>query len=160
MDDQMAQKLLHVDHPSVGDLRSAISRAESTKKEALDRDYCDLKFRMRKHKKLPDVYVTDKKQSHFKTKNLYIQAFRKRHKFFQSFLDKRQYYLGHVVAGSGLYRTKQQAHMKTGNVPSALDWALINIDPQRLGENKVRSSWKMRRRMEIVRFIANSSCCK
>ena len=151
MDDQMARKLLHVDHPSVGDLRSAMSRAESTQKEVLDRDYCGLKFRMRKHKKLPDLYVT---------KNLYVQAFRKRHKFFQSFLDNRQYYLGHVVAGSGLYRTKQQAHMKTGHVPSTLDWALINIDPQRLGENKVRSSWKMRRRMEITRFIANSSCCK
>lgn len=140
MDDQMARKLLHVDHPSVGDLKSAISRTESTKKEAMDRDYCDLKFRIQKHKKLPDVYVTDKEQSRFKTKNLYVQAFRKRQKFFQGFLDKEQYYLGHVVAGSGMYRTKQQAHKKTGDFPSTLDWALISIDPQRLGENKVRSS--------------------
>lgn len=137
----MARTLLRVDHPSVNDLESAINRAEDTKKEATDRDYYDLKCRIHKRNEgSDDVYVTEKEESRFRSKNLHIQSFQERQKFFRTFLDGRQYYLGHVVAGSGMYRTRQQAHMTTGDFPSVLDWALISIDPQRLGENKVRSS--------------------
>lgn len=56
----------------------------------------------------------------------------------QTFMQDKKGYLGYVWAGSG-YQDKNMVRNE-GNLPVDLDWALIRVESDRLGGNKVSIS--------------------
>lgn len=137
-DDPMPRLLMRVDYPSRQDLEQAVDRAEMHKISAMDKDFWDLKARTESHDE-EAIPLTRAEKNRFNLKKLHISSFEEQKKHFEFFLTGSEYYLGHIVSGSGLYRTRQQVHIKTADCPSVIDWAIIDIDQKRMGANKVCS---------------------
>lgn len=67
-----------------------------------------------------------------------IKTWKAEKNIFSEFLRSKDHVLGHVYAGSGREVVKHLA--STANekgLPSTVDWALIDIEPSRLGDNIV-----------------------
>ena len=80
------------------------------------------------------IIPTDRKR--FDTLEKNIVSVRQQKKEYENLLSTRGPSLGHVYAASGY----QERCLKTASThtPSILDWALIRVNKERIGENTVR----------------------
>lgn len=131
--DPMADKILRIDHPSVPDLRFTIEDANSNIKETRNERFQGIEQRKRQKDEGWDAFVTPSEERFYETNLRAITAMEAERDRFQKFLDDRSYLLGPVFAGSGLYRRRE----RVAGQEFMLDWALIRIRQERLGENKV-----------------------
>lgn len=81
-----------------------------------------------------DVFVSEKEEEKYQTIADSIKMFDASKAPFQKLLHDGEYYLD-VFAGSGLYRNKRL--FPSSKLPTLMDWALINIEPGQMGDNKV-----------------------
>ncbi|PKY08616.1 hypothetical protein P168DRAFT_301285 [Aspergillus campestris IBT 28561] len=133
--DTAVKEILQVDQPSVYDLQVNIDRLT---REITAYENDQLKDLMRGID-LPDqgsdeVDVTDTDHRSSKTCMRYLDVIRRSRAHLQEFAVPEKYHLGHVAFGSGLHRTRRSGD---DVMPSISDWALIQVDPKRLGRNNV-----------------------
>lgn len=142
-DQDVAKKILQVDHPSVGDLRRTIEDLTGRIEDFLTPAYEEV----RKRAKEDIHFLSRSEQNQYSTNEPMIASWEAERAAFQKFLDDKSYPLGHVFVGSGLNRRKAQESRPGLRQPGPgfrrpgqqfiLDWALIQIRNERRGEHKV-----------------------
>jgi hypothetical protein len=131
----MAAKILMVDHPSVADLKRAIEHADWTIEDLKDSEFRRVERQMQQRDAGSiDAFVTEREERRYNAAMEPITMMQSVRHHFQKFLSNRDYVLGSVSAGSGLYRRKA----RNNGEQFILDWALIQIRPERYGRNEVR----------------------
>ncbi|KAI9926149.1 hypothetical protein MW887_004612 [Aspergillus wentii] len=131
--DPMSQKLLQVDHPSQRDLDDTIRERTRCIKAIPNDDFKYMTHCINEAEK-------ESKQPHFTKRavNFYnstmdrIDAFSAKLRPFERLRYTGEFYLGEVMAGSGLHRTKPASEIYR----SRRDWALIKMAQDRVGDNK------------------------
>lgn len=130
----MANEILKIDHPSLPDLRRTIENASSNIEEYRDAEFQRIERHIQQREVGHiDVFVTEKEEQRYHKLLKVITILQSERNHYQKFLDDKAYPLGSVFAGSGLYRKKA----RNADQDFLLDWALIRIRQERLGENKV-----------------------
>lgn len=142
-DQDVAKKILRVDHPSVGDLRRTIEDLTGQIEEILTPAYEEV----RKRAKEDIRFLARLEQNQYNTNEHMIASWEEERAAFQKFLDDKSYPLGHVFVGSGMNRRKAQESRPGLRRPGPrfrqpgqqfiLDWALIQFRNERRGEHKV-----------------------
>ncbi|CEJ57254.1 hypothetical protein PMG11_05954 [Penicillium brasilianum] len=131
----MAPQLLRVDHPSLSDLRRAVASLAGGIADLKSDKFREIEKQLRARDTDPDdVFVNPKDEAKYHGTVRTIDAFEQQHQFFQSFIQNETYLLGPVFAGSGLWRARAGQDQRQDL--TIVDWALIEIPKERLGENK------------------------
>lgn len=134
--DTKAREILHVEQPSAYDLRANIDRLSRDIGSHESNQLKDLRRRIDLVDQGSDeFYVTDTERRSYRRQMRILDALQRSKALLQAFASSERYYLGHVVFGSGLHRTKR---CRDDVLPSIRDWALIQVAPKRLGKNNVR----------------------
>lgn len=132
----MAQHLLKVDHPSLSDLQRAVASKARSIAVSKDNKFWEIEQQLRARDADPDdVFIDPYVEANHKAKLRTIKALEQQHQFFQSYIQDETYLLGSVFSGSGYWRTR--APQDQLRAQTIVDWALIKIRKERLGENKV-----------------------
>ncbi|PYH88891.1 hypothetical protein BO71DRAFT_413742 [Aspergillus ellipticus CBS 707.79] len=133
----LLRKVLRVDQPSVFDLKAAIKSEEATIREIESGRFKDIAARIKLIEAgSDDAYVTDKEQTRYESTVEQLSLFKDRLDRYRRFLNGRRYYLGEVVAGSGLWRNVMRNTNSEKRQPGVMDWALIEVMEERQGPNE------------------------
>jgi len=147
----MASKLPNVDHPSVPDLERAIEDANSNLEGREDAEFGRVdRLIQEREAGSADAFVTKEEEYAHKIARKTIVIIQTKRDHLQKFLHDRSYVLGSVFAGSGVHRRRA----RVPNQDFILDWALIRISQERLGENKVWLTYSLVRQLLLSPDIA------
>ncbi|CAG8109645.1 unnamed protein product [Penicillium salamii] len=126
--DRQAERLLQVDHPSTLDLQNWIAHVQDRLRRRIE----ELRFSRLQEKKLRQGdWLEPEDATQLQIHEDQIDKTRADLEFFQDFLDGGVK-LGHIAAASGYHRQFEFAR----NQKRMLDWALIQISPQRLRQGE------------------------
>lgn len=133
--DNMAPRLLRIEHPSAGDLRCAMELLTTTVNSFRGPKFWEIKRKIQQRDEgSDDVFVTDKEEEFYQKTLARVAACEEDRAQFQRFQDDRTHHLGTVFAGSGLHRRR----MRQNGQPHILDWALVSLmDKERKAPNAV-----------------------
>jgi hypothetical protein len=121
----IAKRILRVDHPSPRDLRTTI---ESLKAEA--REIRSPLFWRYKNEidKGDDGWLPDSARREYEQMLKATRVLEDKREPYSRMLKNGSYYFGHIVAGSGMNRTR----VNKDRLRVAVDWALIQINQNRI----------------------------
>ncbi|PYH83705.1 hypothetical protein BO82DRAFT_382206 [Aspergillus uvarum CBS 121591] len=140
LNDQDLPTILRVDHPSNGDLVEAVNAEKSVLNEIKGDRFRNLESRIRAMRAGEDAFVTPREKQRYENNLKSIEIFQHRLTKFETFLSSKRNYLGEVVAGSGLHRTKERTIDGGRKGLGTMDWALISALRTRHGLNKLRNA--------------------
>lgn len=122
---EIAKRILRVDHPSPRDLRTTIESLKGDLKDVRSPNFWRYKKEIDKG---DDGWVPDSARREYGQMLKAIQAIEDKREPYNRMLTNGFYYLGHVVAGSGMNRTR----VNKDRLRVAVDWALIQINQNRI----------------------------
>jgi hypothetical protein len=122
---EIAKRILRVDHPSPRDLRTTIESLEMDLKEVRSLKCWRYKKEIDKG---DDGWVPDAARREYEQMIKVIRAIEDKREPYSRMLTNGSYYLGHIVAGSGMNRTR----VNKDRLRVAVDWALIQINQNRI----------------------------
>ncbi|OJK04433.1 hypothetical protein ASPACDRAFT_55914 [Aspergillus aculeatus ATCC 16872] len=134
--DPQIREVLRVDHPSRRDLEAAIATDKSTIQQRKTPAYQRMESRIKAEEAGEDVFVEPRERQRYEKILKPIEMFQERLDKSESFWHKKLYYLGRVIAGSGLHRTKERFIDGGRTGVETMDWALISALKTREGLNK------------------------
>jgi uncharacterized C2H2 Zn-finger protein len=133
----MAQRLLIVEHPSLRDINQTISKKTYEIEYNQDEEFRSVKKQIEARDADPDNFFVDPRDERLYKKKLdYINLLKEQRDYYQDFIQDRSYILGPVYAGSGYERKGKRMDRRDDSL--VLDWALIEVPEERLGDNRVR----------------------
>lgn len=121
----IAKRILRIDHPAPRDLKITIKSLTQSIKDMKDTSFYAAKAEIDKGE---DGWLPDSVKGEYEAALKWIQQFEKERDIYSKMLKNGAYYLGHVVAGSGMHRT----WLDGANRRVAVDWALIKIPSHRI----------------------------
>ncbi|KAJ5854876.1 hypothetical protein N7534_007419 [Penicillium rubens] len=121
----IAKRILRIDHPAPRDLKITIKSLTQSIKDMKDTSFYAAKAEIDKGE---DGWLPDSVKGEYEAALKWIQQFEKERDIYSKMLKNGAYYLGHVVAGSGMHRTR----LDGANRRVAVDWALIKIPSHRI----------------------------
>jgi hypothetical protein len=130
--DSDAANFLKVCQPSLGDLRRRI--AEQRKKIE---DYETPDFQKMEEDLANGEFIVPKQLTKHNVFKGLVNREKELQAQFEDFLNGGNTHLGHVFAGSGLYSAKKSATIQSSELPSIRDWALVDVEDARMGDNTV-----------------------
>ncbi|KXG45491.1 uncharacterized protein PGRI_040400 [Penicillium griseofulvum] len=125
---RIAQKILKVDQPSLGDIEQTIAAIDKNITAYRTKDFLELEAAKKAIDEGQDEWMPDSAVRLYEGMASHLRILEAARQPFATMRDNGTYFLGYVAAGSGLYRTRGT------NAEDAvrMDWALINITPDRL----------------------------
>ncbi|KAJ5180240.1 hypothetical protein N7492_003450 [Penicillium capsulatum] len=122
---EMAKKILRVDHPSPGDLSNTIDYYKSRMRRIRSPEFWEYKTQIERG---GDGWSPDSAKRRYEAWCKAYQHHQETCAPFSQMLRNASYYFGHVVAGSGMNRTRANKNkLRVG-----LDWALIKVNQNRI----------------------------
>ncbi|OQE19300.1 hypothetical protein PENFLA_c019G02441 [Penicillium flavigenum] len=121
----IAKRILRIDHPAPRDLKVTIKSLSESIKDMKDTSFYAAKAEIDKGE---DGWLPDSVRAEYEAALKCIQQFETERDTCGKMLKNGAYYLGHVVAGSGMHRTRLDGN----NRRVAVDWALIKISSNRI----------------------------
>ncbi|KAJ9490549.1 hypothetical protein VN97_g2702 [Penicillium thymicola] len=121
----IAKRILRIDHPAPRDLKVTIKSLNETIKEVKDDSFYAAKAEIEKGE---DGWLPKSASREYEATLKCIQQFEQDRDKYAKVLKNGAYYLGHVVAGSGMNRTRLDKDRRR----VAVDWALIKISGNRI----------------------------
>ncbi|KAJ5836655.1 hypothetical protein N7447_002681 [Penicillium robsamsonii] len=124
----IARQILKVDHPSLKDLQHTINVIDGHIDTFKTGEFLEWEATQRAIDQGEDLCIPESAARRYKGIAKRISEFKAVRQQFATMRDNRFYFLGHVIAASGVYRTKKN----DADQLISMDWALIDIDPGRL----------------------------
>ncbi|KAJ5835364.1 hypothetical protein N7447_001390 [Penicillium robsamsonii] len=121
----IAKRILRIDHPAPRDLRTTINSLNRSIRALKDDSFYASKAEIDKG---DNGWLPDSARYGYEAALHYIRDLEKRRDRYAEMLQNGSYYLGHVVAGSGMNRTRLDEDKRR----VAVDWALIQISSNRI----------------------------
>lgn len=121
----IAKRILRIDHPAPRDLKTTIKSLNQSIRETKDASFYTSKAEIDKG---DDGWLPDSARAEYEAALKFIRKLEKERDAYAKMLNNGAYYLGHVVAGSGLNRTRLDRDKRRVSV----DWALIKMSSNRI----------------------------
>lgn len=121
----VAQRILRIDHPSVEDLKQTVKSLNEDRREIRTKRFWECKEQVDKGE---DGWLPRSQRALYHHWLDQVHEIEERRAPFQKMLDNGSYYLGHVVAGTGMNRTR----VNKDGLRVSVDWALIKISNNRI----------------------------
>ncbi|OQE90392.1 hypothetical protein PENNAL_c0012G02406 [Penicillium nalgiovense] len=124
----IARQTLKVDHPSLGDLQHTIAEIDGIIDNIKTEEFLELEATQRAIDEGEDMWIPESAARRYKGIARQISDLEAHRRPLATMRDDGSYFLGCVVAGSGVYGIQKN---DAGQAIS-MDWALIDIAPGRL----------------------------
>ncbi|KAJ5165120.1 uncharacterized protein N7500_006950 [Penicillium coprophilum] len=121
----IAKRILRIDHPAPRDLRTTIKSLNQSIRGVKDDSFYRSKAEVDKGE---NGWLPDSARGEYEATLRSIRQCEEQRDTFAKMLNNGAYYLGHVVAGSGMHRTRQDGDKRRVTV----DWALIKMSSNRI----------------------------
>lgn len=122
---QVAKRILQIDHPSVEDLKQTVQRLNENIKSVKSKEFCELKKQIDLGE---NGWLSDGQKRRYRAMCDHIQRIEVQRDTYGKMLKNGSYHLGHVVAGSGMNRTRSNQD----KIRVSVDWALIKMSKNRI----------------------------
>ncbi|KAJ6187246.1 hypothetical protein N7519_002154 [Penicillium mononematosum] len=103
----IARQILKVDHPSLGDLQHTIAEISGIIDNIKTEEFLELEATQRAIDEGEDLWIPESAARRYKGIARQISDLEAHRQPLATMRDNRSYYLRHVVAGSGVYRTQK-----------------------------------------------------